>query len=215
MLGKSSCHQGILQPLNTKDCLKNFLAGAPWCCRPCSETQAVKRNQAVTWCQAVSQPPPAHAMSLLAGQTDSPSDTGGHLTLIYTHLPFAPNTLPCFQKTGAERVNLSSAKSSQWSSLAALSHCNCQCLLTCKTRVDRLYLGPSICYISSEQDSSSSTSQTRQQNIWIAGTLTQQIFKKHYFTFSLEGTLRVERQCASDLAIIRCSHVYPILLREA
>lgn len=42
--------------------------------------------------------------------------------------------------------------------------------------VDRQYFVPSICYKSSEQDSSSSTSHTRQWNTWISGTLIQPIY---------------------------------------
>lgn len=177
ILDKSSCHQGILQPLHTKDCPKNSLRGTPWGCRPCCEIQAAKCKirQWLNPTQPDSHPLLTQRVCRVGGwaQTvlvthrrwcDPSLGTSKLMTFIYTHFPFAPNALTCILKTGSERVNLSSANSSQWSFPTALSHCNCWCLLTPKTRVDRLYLDLSIYYISSEQESSSSTSQCKAMN---------------------------------------------------
>lgn len=177
ILGKPSCHQGILQPLHAKDHLKNSLRGTPWCCRPRREIQAAKCKirQWLHPTQPASHPLLTQCVCRVGGWAktvlvthrrwcDPSLGTSKLMTFIYTHVPFAPNALTCILKTGSERVNLSSANSSQWSFPTALSHCNCWCLLTPKTRVDRLYLDLSIYYKSSEQESSSSTSQCKAMN---------------------------------------------------
>lgn len=167
--------------------------GALWWCRPLCDNQTVKYSQAVTDVHSARQPPPAHARCLLdEWLVRQPSDTrwwcdpslstSKLVPFIYIHFPFAPKVLTCIQRTGAQQLNFSSAESSQWSFLTALSHCNCQSLLI-PQKADSLNLDLSICFISSQQDSSSSTSRARQGLDKCACNLNLPIFKPQYFTF--------------------------------